>query len=343
MTVTIKDIARRAGVSHPTVSRALRGDPLVTPETTARIRRAAAELGYVPSAAARSLKTNRSRVIGVIVNRISDAFYSEVLDGIQAVLDVEGYTFFLSSANNDSEREKALARAMIGRGVDGLIVCSSFVSAQYRALLTARDTPLVVVHNRSADGAANAIEHDDRQASRIVTRHLIELGHTRIAFIGNARAGRESNERLQGMCDEMRSAELPVRSEYLVQVATGQLTQQDDAILSLLQQAEPPTAIVCFNDSIAISTIRMLQALGCRVPEDCSVVGFDNISFSAFVTPPLTTFDQPKSQLGEAAARMMLDLLRTHGRRDANVTPQVMTLLGNLLVRNSTGPSPIAT
>src|SRR5512135_2100499 len=123
MAVTIKDIALRAGVSHPTVSRALRGDPLVATETAARIKRIALDLGYVPSATARSLKTSRSHVLGVIVNRISDPFYSQVLDGIQDVLHSADYSLFLASTNHNLEREKAIVQAMTERRVDGLIAC----------------------------------------------------------------------------------------------------------------------------------------------------------------------------------------------------------------------------
>ncbi len=338
MAVTIKDVARQAGVSHPTVSRALRGDPLVAPETAARIKDIASELGYVPSATARSLKTSHSRVVGVIVNRISDAFYSEVLDGIQDTCYANGYSLFLASADNNLEREKALVHAMTERRVDGLIVCSTFASQQYSAQLIAHNTPLVVVHSRGSDRGANAIYHDDRYGSRQMTRHLIDLGHRHIAFVGNARAGRESEERLKGFCEEMQAARLAVPSRYLVNARTGQLTFSVDVVLTLFEDGSRPSGLVCFNDSIAISAMRMLQDAGWRVPEDCSVVGFDNISLSAFVTPPLTTFDQPRYQLGQEAAHMILRLFGGKSRRELNVPPEVITLRGEILVRASTAP-----
>jgi DNA-binding LacI/PurR family transcriptional regulator len=338
--VTIKDVARRAGVSHPTVSRALRGDPLVAPETAARINRLAADLGYVPSATARSLKTSRSRVLGVIVNRISDPFYSEVLDGIQDVLHTAGYSLFLASSNHNPERLQAIVRAMTERRVDGLIVCSMFVSPSYREQLTASGAPLVVVHNRDYDDGGNAIYHDDRHGSRQMTRHLIELGHRRIAFVGNARAGRESEDRLEGFCEEIHAAGLSVPPEYIVWAATGQLISGPVAVQPLLTLPQPPTALVCFNDVIAIGAMQRLQQSGRQVPADCSVVGFDNISLSNLVTPALTTFNQPKYQSGQEAARLMLRLLNPKTHRETGARSNLITMRGEILVRASTAPPP---
>ncbi len=336
--VTIKDIARQAGVSHPTVSRALRGDPLVAAETVTRIQRIAAELGYVPSATARSLKTSRSHVLGVIVNRISDPFYGEVLDGIQDVLFSTNYSLFLAASDHNADREKAIIRAMTERRVDGLIVCSVFVNRQFRAHFGPHHTPLVVVHNRAYDKSLQAIDHDDVYGGAQMTRHLIELGHTRLAFVGNARAGRETEERLKGFREAMRAAGLTVSPEYIVSAAKGQLTAGREAIRPLLALSQPPTALVCFNDMLAIGAMQMLQESGWHVPADCSVAGFDDISYSSFVTPPLTTFKQPKYQLGQEAAGMMLQLLGGKSHKGSRLRPRVVTLRGEVLVRSSTAP-----
>ncbi len=338
--VTIKDIARRAGVSHPTVSRALRSDPLVAADTTARIQRIATDLGYVPSATARSLKTSRSQVLGAIVNRISDPFYSEVLDGIQDVLFSAGYSLFLAATDHNPDREKAILRAMTERRVDGLIVCSVFVNRQFLAHFTAHNAPLVVIHNRAYGDASNSVYHDDRYGEQQMTRHLIELGHTRIAFVNNARAGRETEERLEGFQEAMHAAGLTVPLEYVVNAATGQLAAGSAAVRPLLDLPHPPTGLVCFNDMLAIGAMQVLRERGKRVPDDCSVVGFDNIPFSAFVTPPLTTFDQPKYELGQEAAQMILRLLSAKSRRKTDSKPDVVTLRGEICIRASTAPPP---
>jgi DNA-binding LacI/PurR family transcriptional regulator len=340
MPITIKDIARQAGVSHPTVSRALRDDPVVAAETMLRIQRIASTLGYIPSATARSLKSSQSHVLGVIVNRISDPFYSEVLDGIQDVLFSAGYSLFLAATDHNPDREKAIVRAMTERRVDGLIVCSVWATRRFLAYFTANNAPVVVVHNRSNNKAPSSVEHDDRFGGQEMTRHLIELGHTRLAFAGNARAGRETEERLKGFHDAMRVARLTVPPEYVVQAAKGQMAKGREAVRPLLELPDPPTALVCFNDMLAVGAMQMLREKGRRVPDDCSVVGFDDIPLSALVTPALTTFDQPKYPLGEEAARMILRLLDGKSGRGANSKPGAITLRGKIRVRASTAPPP---
>lgn len=360
MAVTIKDVAERAGVSHPTVSRALRGDVRVMPETADRIRRIAHELGYVPSAAARSLKTNRTRVVGVLVHRVSDPFYSQVLDGIQDTLQAAHYAIFLASTNNDRARELQVIRAMRERRVEGLILCSMFITPAHRREINPHNAPLVLIHNRASQITPYTLYHDDRYGARQMTRHLIALGHTRIAFIGNARAGRVSRERLIGFRQEMRAAGLRIPPEYIVHAATGQAPSAQEPMRALLALKHPPTALVCFNDMLAIGAIQVLHAAGKRVPTDCSVAGFDDIPLAELMNPPLTTFNQPKYSLGVQAARMLLTLMdasesgqslpngnaqehppgsiESHDSRKRSRVPNAIVLRGEIVVRGSTAP-----
>ncbi|MFQ5408441.1 MAG: LacI family DNA-binding transcriptional regulator [Anaerolineales bacterium] len=340
LAVTIKDIARLAGVSHPTVSRALRDDPVVAEKTASRIKQIAAELGYVPSAAARSLKTRQSHVLGVIVNRIADPFYGEVLDGIQEVLHAHDYSLFLAASDSDAEREKSVIRIMSERRVDGIIVCSTFVSKQRREQLSAFGAPVVVIHNREDKGSPFSIYHDDRYGSRQLIRHLIDLGHRRIAFLGNARGGRTSEERLAGFKEEMSAAGLSVPIDYIAQAPDGRLESGLAGTRAFLALPHPPTAVACFNDMTAIGALKTFQQAGLHVPADCSVVGFDNISLAALVSPPLTTFDQPKYPLGHKAAQMMLGLLGVLPERMPEMQSDILTLRGKLIVRASTAPPP---
>lgn len=336
MAVTIKDVAQRAGVSHPTVSRALRGDNSVTPETTSRIRQIAHELGYIPSAAARSLKTNRTRVVGVLVHRVSDPFYSQVIDGIQDALYQKAYSIFLASTNNDRTRQSEIIRAMTERRVDGLIMCSMFVTPEYRLQLESHGAPLVLLHNRAYETTPFTFYHDDRYGARQMTRHLLELGHTRIAFLGNARAGRESAERLDGLTQELEIAGITPDPRYIVQGESGLPTSAEEPVRALLTLDQPPTALVCFNDSLAIGAMQVLHNAGKRVPADWSVTGFDNISTAEFMNPPLTTFNQPKYRLGNSAAKLLLHLMDSSNSQD--VESDALLLRGEILVRASTAP-----
>ena len=338
MPTTIKDIARQAGVAHTTVSRALRDSPLVADETSARIRRIAAELGYYPSAAARSLKTNRSQVLGVIVSHIADPFFSEILQGIDDLAQQSGYSLFIAAAQHDPGREKAIVKTMREHRVDGVILCSTPFSAEQSRQLLAHDIPIVVINNQAAEDYRYSIYHDDVGGSRQVTRHLLELGHRRIAYLGNALSGRTTQDRLSGFRQEMAEAGVNIPRGYVHQVRGGGAEEGLSSVAHYLSLPERPTALVCYNDLLAIGVLSGLQTAGIRVPEQLSVAGFDNIPLAAFTNPPLTTFDQPKRFIGAEAARMLLDLLAAQPIDGSPEQHTIRLLQGRLLVRQSTAP-----
>ncbi len=335
LAITIKDIAKRAGVSHSTVSRALRDDPLVAEETASRIKRLASELSYVPSAAARSLKTSRSRVMGVIVNRITDPFYSEVLDGIQEVLQTAGYSLFLGSPNHSPLRARSVLQAMAERRVEGIIVCSTIVSEEDLAKVS---SPVVLVHSRAREDRSPSLNHDDRHGAKRLTEHLLELGHRQIAFLGNFRGGRLTRERLGGYREALFQAGFTVRDEYVVAASNGEPTGGAEGMRSLLALQVPPTAVVCYNDMMAFGAMQVIQQSGSRVPADFSVVGFDNIELSAYFSPALTTFHQPKYQLGSEAAHMILRQLNGASEDRDVVEAERILVRGELRIRSSTAP-----
>lgn len=335
MTTTIKDIAKRTGVSHSTVSRALRGDPLISFETASRIRQAATEMAYLPSAAARSLKTNRSQVLGVIVSSIDDPFFSEIVFGIEEAAQEAGYRLFIAASQHDPAREQKIVQAMMEHRTDGVIICSSSFSSDQGRQLLEYGFPIVVVNHQGAENFHYSIFHDDVDGSRQITRHLIELGHRRIAYLGNSLSGRTTLDRLTGFKAEMQSAGLRVPPEYIHHVAGNSPQFGMDGSKYLLNLEHPPTAIVCFNDMLAIGALKGCRQTGLNVPDDLSITGFDNITFSAYTHPPLTTFDQPKQSIGTEAARLLLGLL--HSSPDGKVfQPKEIILKGKLLVRNST-------
>jgi DNA-binding LacI/PurR family transcriptional regulator len=332
MAVTIKDIAKRVGVSHTTVSRALLGNSLISDETSERIRQIATEMGYQPSAAARSLKTNRSQVLGVIVSSLDDPFFSEILQGVEESAQESGFSLFIAASQRDPNRERKIVQAMMEHRVDGVIICStSFGTVQGRQLLE-HGFPTVVVNNQSAENFRYSIYHDDVDGCRQVARHLINLGHRHIAYLGNALSGRTTLDRLSGFRQEMESARLPIPSEYLHQVEGGNPEHGVAGAEHFLSLPIRPSAIVCFNDLLATGMLKGLRAAGLDVPTDISVTGFDNITFSAYTDPPLTTFDQPKRYIGMEATRLLLDLLR----QAPDNGEKVKMLKGKLLVRGST-------
>ena len=340
MPATIKDIAKRAGVSHSTVSRALRGSSLISDDTTERIRLIALEMGYHPSAAARSLKTNQTKALGVIVRNIDDPFFSEILQGIEDIAQGEGYSLFISSSQNETDREKMIVNAMREHRVDGVIICSTAFSSRQSRELVEHSVPIVVVNNQAAEDYRYAIHHDDVDGSRQITRHLIDLGHRRIAYLGNSISGRTTLDRQSGFQQEMQSAGLPIPSGYIHQVPGGEPEHGLAGVDHFLYLADRPTALVCFNDMMSIGVLKGLQTAGVRVPHEISVTGFDNIVLSEYTHPPLTTFDQPKHYIGAEAARLLLGLLKNDSSQ-GTTTFNRQILKGRLLVRASTAP-PIA-
>jgi len=335
MAITIKDIAKQAGVSHSTVSRALHGSSLISDKTAERIRRVAVEMGYFPSAAARSLKTNRSHALGVIVSTIDDPFFSEVLQGIEEIAQERGYSLLMAASQRDPEREQAIVQDMRERHVDGLIICSTSFNTEQRCKLLEFGIPIVMVNNQAAEEYRYSIYHDDVDGSRQVVRHLIELGHRRIAYLGNTLSGRTTLDRLAGFRQEMNAAGLTVSAKYIHEVPGGRPEDGIAALENFLPLPQRPTAIFCFNDMLAIGVLNGLHNAGIRVPEDISVVGFYHIVFSAYTNPPLTTLDQPKRYIGAEAARLILGLLDS---AKGNETPEqeILNLKGRLLVRQST-------
>jgi DNA-binding LacI/PurR family transcriptional regulator len=338
LAVTIKDIAKRTGVAHTTVSRALRGSPLIAAGTAERIRQVASELGYHPSAAARSLKTNRSQVLGVIVSHIADPFFSEIIQGIDEVAQASGYSLFIAAAQHDPERERGIVKIMREHRVDGVIICSTPFDPEQSRQLSSQHIPIVVINNQAAEDYRYSIYHDDAYGSQQITQHLIDLGHQKIAYLGSTLSGRTNLERLSGYRECMRTAGLAIPEEYIYAVAGGDPESGLVGVNHYLTLSVRPTAIFCFNDMLAIGVIKGLHQAGVGVPEDCSVAGFDNITFSGYTYPPLTTFDQPKRQIGSEAAQLILALLDPQDRPPPE--QRIQALKGRLLQRGSTAPPP---
>ncbi|MEM7116618.1 MAG: LacI family DNA-binding transcriptional regulator [Chloroflexota bacterium] len=337
--MTIKDIAKAANVSHTTVSRALRGHPAIASTTVTRIQQLADELGYIPNSVARGLKMRRSGVLGVIVRRIVDPFFSEVLQGIEDITNARGYSLFLAASHREPERERKIIEVMSQRRVDGVIICSTEVDETHRQSLERVGVRTVLVHNQAPQDTTHSIYHDDIGGGFEIANHLLSLGHRNIAYVGNAHAGRNNEDRVRGFQQAMAKAGLAIPEDYIVYVDNGHPKGGSEGAERLLGLEKRPSAIICFNDMMAVGAIQALQQAGLTVPDDCSVTGFDNIELAAYVTPPLTTFEQPKYRIGCEAANMMLQLLDSDNDKEPTEPISNMLMLqGELCVRASTAP-----
>jgi len=337
MKVSIKDIAQAAGVSHSTVSRALSNSPLIPESTRQRIQRIAQKMGYAPNAIARGLVTQRSQAIGVIVTTIEDPFAAEVVRGIEEIAADHSYRVFLGTSHNDPQREVGLVKALREWRVDGVIVASSRVGALYQPLLKEIGAPIVLINNQKqskrtarARGAAEDIHSvvvDDTQGGELATRFLISQGHRVIGYLGGPADYAANRNRWTGYQRALAQANIAY-DEALVRPGTGR-ADGGEQVIPFLTRSPAPTAVFCYNDMTAIGALSALRRRGLRVPDDVSLVGFDDIPFAAYVDPPLTTIHQPKDEMGRLATRMLLNLL--DGKQVANVM-----VPGKLIVREST-------
>src|SRR3954451_16350194 len=308
MPVSIKDIARLAGVSHSTVSRALHKSPLIPPATAQRIQQIAQEQGYTASAIARSLVTRRTQAIGVVVTSIADPFNGDVVDGIEEVANQRGYSVILATSQADPDRELAVVRSCQERRVDGILVASSRVGALYVPILSELEVPIVLINNQHGDDFAYSIRIDNVHGMRLATGHLLELGHSRIAYVGDRFGLHSDEERFAGYCEALQARQIPL-DEALIVRGNGKADGGAAALDRLLEGQSRPTAIACYNDMTALGLMRRAQELRISVPGELSVTGFDDIPFAALTGPPLTTVKQPRRDMGRQAMELLFALL----------------------------------
>jgi DNA-binding LacI/PurR family transcriptional regulator len=330
---SIRDIARLANVSDSTVSRALRDSPLVKAETREKIRRIAEGSGYRASAVARSLATRRTRTIGVVVTTIADPFAAEVVCGIEEAAGELGYSLLLANSQADPCREAKVVTSFGERRVDGVVVTSSRVGTLYAGTLATLRVPIVLINGQHPSEDVHWVVIANAEASREATRHLIQLGHQRIAYLGDRHGYQSDTERFGGYRQALDEAGLPFEPDLVV-YGDGKPEGGVQAVESLLALPKPPTAVFCFNDFSAVGALRRIHASGLRVPDDISLVGFDDINIAQYAEPPLTTVRQPKAHMGRLAFEILVKLLAGSDSEHCIKVP------GELIVRESTAPPP---
>jgi DNA-binding LacI/PurR family transcriptional regulator len=303
---TILDVARLAGVSAMTVSRALRGHAAVHPRTRELVQRCAQQLGYRPHRWARSLVTRSSRIIGVVVPDISHTYFAEITAGVEEVVEGAGYDLLLCHSRMDPLRERKEINMLLESRVDGLVVASEQDEAMFLDLHQRR-FPFVLVDRYFPPHKLPSVRVSDIEVGRIATNYLISLGHQQIGHIlgPNLSVGML---RHRGYVEALRAHGLPVRKERIVAGNFGPEGGRN-AMQQLLRLTNPPTAVFAANDPMAVGAIFACREAGVRVPEDISIVGAGSIEGSNLPSPFLTTIDWPRQELGRSAARMLLSAI----------------------------------
>ncbi|WP_162146113.1 LacI family DNA-binding transcriptional regulator [Inquilinus limosus] len=324
------DIARMAGVSVATVSRALAGSPRVNEETKARIEAAVRDTGYVVNRMARGLRLQQARQVFVMVPNIANPFHASVLLGAEEAAVAAGFHVLIGNTAGDPARAEEHARQLLTGAVDGMLVLGGHMPETLKTP-SLRQRLVAVIEPVAAPGVP-AVQIDNRAGGQAATRHLIELGHRRIGHIGGSAPATATPKRFEGYAAALAEAGIALRPE-LVRYGTFSIATGAEEMAELLALPEPPTAVFCGSDEIAMGAIRTIKQAGLRVPEDISIVGFDNIYFAAVYDPPLTTIDQPARRLGFEAMRLLADRLAgiAASKRGVSVPHR-------LIVRASTAP-----
>ncbi|MFQ5611994.1 MAG: LacI family DNA-binding transcriptional regulator [Anaerolineae bacterium] len=328
MPISIKDIAKAAGVSPSTVSRALNDHPRISADTKQHIQQLAHEMGYTPSAVARSLVTRRTTSIGLIITTLSDPFYVRLIGGVEDVALKNGYQVFLSSSYRSRTRELDLIRLFQERRADGIIVSGSLVDEDYLELRNRFRLPIVLINRNSYP---YSISTDNQEGARQAVDYLIQLGHRRIAYVSNMHSESAHRGRLAGYRASLQTGGIPFDPQLIVD-GDGTIGCGSQILEQLFALPRPPTAFFCFNDLMAIGLIDALSKQGFQVPQNYSVVGFDDIEMAQYYNPPLTTVQQPGTRLGQCAIQMLLKLITGQADVRADVLP------AELVVRGSTAP-----
>jgi len=340
---TMSDVARRAGVSTMTVSRVVNGSGYASAETRSRVRAAIGELGYVPNGMARQLRSKRAKTVALVVSDISNPFFTTIARGVEDFFVGQGFAVMYCNSDESEVEEEQYLRMLIERQVDGILLVPARSSDESFRLLRAHRVPVVVLDRRIDACAVDTVRCDSEAGAYVLARHLIDLGHRRIAVLTGRRMVSTSIDRVAGVRRALEESGL-VLDEALVHFGgfnLGKLNQADGRRMAgevLATPGEPPTAIFCANNFIAFGAIRALREAGLRVPDDLSVVAFDDLPEEWVDDPFLTVVAQPAYEIGHRAATRLYEQIAGGGE----LAGESVLLPFELIVRRSSGPPHVA-
>ena len=323
---TIKDVARLAGVSTTTVSHVINKTRFVAEATQEKVMEAVKELNYAPSAVARSLKCNSTRTIGMLVTQSTNLFFSEVIDGVESYCYRQGYTLILCNTGGIYEKQRDYIRMLAEKRVDGILVmCSDLTEELSEMLARHKDIPKVIMDWGPESSQADKIIDNSEEGGYLATKYLIDRGHKDIACLSGHFEKLACQERIAGYRRAMAEANLSVDEDWILE---GNF-ECDTAVLAadkIVAMDKKPSAVFCFNDTMALGLMSRLQQKGIRVPEDMSVIGYDNIELAEYFSPPLTTVHQPKRRVGKNAFEILLERIKDkeHEKRVFEMHPEIV-------------------
>lgn len=306
---SVKDVAARAGVSLGTVSNVLNRPDRVSPETRARVEQAMRDLGFVRNESARQLRAGRSRTLAYVVLDVRNPFFTDVAEGAERAAEESGLSLFLCHSDNRASREADYLAHLVEQRVQGILVTPVDPAAPGLAEVRRNGTPLVIVDRTREDDKFCSVAVDDVLGGRLAVEHLVERGHTRVAFIGGPDSIGQVRDRLEGARRAWADAGLP--ADQMTVVPTAALTVVEgrsagERVMGLAARRRP-TAAFCANDLLALGLLQQLSTAGLAVPGDLAIVGYDDIDYAGAAAVPLTSVRQPRQELGRRAAELVLD------------------------------------
>ncbi|MDH5354255.1 MAG: LacI family DNA-binding transcriptional regulator [Gammaproteobacteria bacterium] len=303
---SLNDVARQAKVSTATVSRVLNNPEKVAEKSRLMVQAAIDQLGYIPDGVARALASNHTGAIGAVVPTLDNAIFAAGVQGFQSRLKKLGYTVILASHEYDLEEEFNEVKTLLRQGIDALLLVGSIHDPRLPKLLEEKKTAYVNCWSYKPNSSQPYIGFDNKNAAKVLTDYLLDLGHRDIAVIvGRTRNNDRAMDRLRGIRQaiEERNLELP---QHRILERSYTVKQGREAMRVLLQNSTPPTAVMCGNDILALGALAECQSVGIRVPEELSITGFDDLDISAQIIPPLTTIHVPLAEMGELAANFLV-------------------------------------
>lgn len=333
---TMSDVARHAGVDVSTVSRALtsRTAGMLRSETVERVLRAAEELGYHPNVLARSLRTQRSHTVGMVIPDLMNPFFPPVVRGVEEALDDAEYTLIIANTDNLAAREERSLQSLVGRQVDGLVIATSHIDNGTPDVHSVGVLPLVLVNRRGSDPGVPSVSPDDVRGIELIVAHLTGLGHRRIGHVAGPQDTSTGRTRAEAFAAALRPAGA-FRDDLVEATAIFAIDEGRAACNQLLDRHPDLTAIVAANDLLAIGCLRAMRERDIRVPDDVSLVGFNDMPLVDLIDPPLTTVRVPQHEMGRQAGLILLELIA--GAQLAGEATAV-ELAPELVVRGSTRP-----
>lgn len=338
--VALRDVAAAANVHPSTASRALNAHTRgrVNAATVTRVLDAARRVGYEPNSLARGLRTSRTFTIGMLIPDLTNPLFPPIVKGIEDQLSQEGYTLVLANTNYDLERERAIARAMVARQVDGLILATARREYPLVHDLLADGRKVVLVNRTMEHPPVASVTGDEHLGIGLAVSHLASLGHREIAYVGGDADASTGLGRYRAFVEKLEEEGLPLDPDLVAHAERFHEEPGAAAFAALLDRGKRFTAVVAANDRIALGCYDVLRERGLRIPEDVSVTGYNDMLFADRFAPPLTTVRIPHYQIGVKAAQLLLEALADH-----QSPAMTIRLTPSLVVRGSTAPPPAAT